>query len=375
MDTLKEEVRLGVMDDDMAVASVAVSMVEALGGSGRTVSRLPELMALVEQWQPTHLIVDLVMPEMDGVQVLQALGEAGCSARIIICSGMSDGVLDAAMRSASGHGLSVAGVLPKPFRLRELKALLDPPAAAPPRAAASAAHAAAARPPDPINGRGPGLGWSAKVDCGTGELVGYSVSPAPLSPAEGVSREQCVQIARRALAEFSARASAGWLGLVLPVSLSCLEDASLIEALAALSEAHDIDPRRLTLQLADTSPSGEVLSSLEWLTRARMRGFELGLSHVGTGRASLIDLVRMPLSELALAPQVSEGLPDRNEARLIAKCVCDLAGNLGLRVTADGVRDLRALPLLDTLGCHYAQGPAVGAARHPEDAWKPMPVS
>lgn len=372
MENLIQEVRLGVMDDDTAVASVAVSMVEALGGAGRTVTRLPELMALVEQWQPTHLIIDLVMPEVDGVQVLQALGEAGCRASIIVCSGMSDGVLDAAMRSATGHGLSVAGVLSKPFRLRDLKALLEKPAAVPAPVAPTMTGIPAPSRSDNAEGNEAALTlrWSAKVDCGTGELVGVSVNPAHPMSGEGVSSERCARIAGLAFAEFSARSSSGWLGLVLPVSVACLQDAALIETLDQLSQEHDVDPRRLTLQLADTSASDDALSSLEWLTRARMKGFNLGLSRVGAGRASLIDLVRLPLSELALAQVVTEGLPDRNESRLIAKCVCDLAVNLGLRVTADGVSDERALPLLDQLGCHYAQGPAIGVATHLEDAWK-----
>lgn len=127
MEEEPRDLRLGVMDDDPAVASVAASMVEVLGGEGRAVSQLPELMEMIEHWRPSHLVIDLVMPDVDGMQVLKALADAGCRARIIICSGMSDGVLDAAMRSASAHGLDVVGVLPKPFRLRELKALLERP--------------------------------------------------------------------------------------------------------------------------------------------------------------------------------------------------------------------------------------------------------
>lgn len=285
-------------------------------------------------------------------------------------------MLYAAMRSAGGHGLRVAGVLPKPSRLRKLKALLDNLGALMASMPTVAVAAPAATDGTIEYGKESTLSllWRARVDCGAGELVGFSVAPGKPLTEDGFNCDSCERIARQALTEFSARSSPGWLGLLLPVSCSCPQDSTLIETLHGLSEQHDVDPRRLTLQLADTPALGDTLSSSEWLTRARMKGFELGLNHVGASRASLIDLVRLPLSELALAPVVTEGLAERNESRLIAKCVCDLAADLSLRLIVDGVRDWQAIALLDTPGCHYAQDSAVGVATHLEGAWKPTPA-
>lgn len=380
MEEEPRDLRLGVMDDDPAVASVAASMVEVLGGEGRAVSQLPELMEMIEHWRPSHLVIDLVMPDVDGMQVLKALADAGCRARIIICSGMSDGVLDAAMRSASAHGLDVVGVLPKPFRLRELKALLERPLTP---FSAAAPQLSAIAPTETPRPQGLELRWVAKVDCGSRELVGFSVVPAGTTAGvdaaqankavrSSIDRLDFARLASEAVAGFAARAGGGWFGLELPMTLDCLEDPTLLETLAALSRDHDIDPRRITLQLPDTSALVEALSSLEWLTRARMKGFQLSLSHFGAGSAALIDLVRLPLSELVLDARITAGLPDKPESRLLAKCVCDLASNLGFRVTADGVIAPEALPVLDALGCHYAQGPAIAAATDLDEAWKSM---
>ena len=46
---------------------------------------------------------------------------------------------------------------------------------------------------------------------------------------------------------------------------------------------------------------------------------------------------------------------DENDA-VIVRSTIDLAHNLGLEVTAEGVETSGALDLLDVLGCNYAQG-------------------
>ena len=54
----------------------------------------------------------------------QQVAQAGSGARIIICSGSGAEDLDAALEAARRLGLATAGVLPKPFRLAALRAVL-----------------------------------------------------------------------------------------------------------------------------------------------------------------------------------------------------------------------------------------------------------
>jgi CheY-like chemotaxis protein len=52
------------------------------------VAHAQEFFNAIEEWQPTHIALDLVMPEMDGAQVLIQLSKRNSSAKIIITSGM-----------------------------------------------------------------------------------------------------------------------------------------------------------------------------------------------------------------------------------------------------------------------------------------------
>src|SRR5450631_3682726 len=97
---------------------------ESVGLAARCMTNTLEFFHAVDEWHPTHIAVDLVMPEMDGVEVLVKLADRKCRAKIIITSGIGTRVLDAAGRSANEHGLNISGVLSKPFSPRTLRALL-----------------------------------------------------------------------------------------------------------------------------------------------------------------------------------------------------------------------------------------------------------
>lgn len=117
--------RLLVLDDDATVGQILVVGAQTAGFEARLCEAVPPFLALLLDWNPTHLAIDLTLPGTSGVQVLQQVAQAGSRARIIICSGSGSEELDAALREARALGLATAGVLGKPFRLAGLRALLN----------------------------------------------------------------------------------------------------------------------------------------------------------------------------------------------------------------------------------------------------------
>lgn len=73
---------------------------------------------------PSAIILDLAMPEIDGVEILRWLAEEGCRARIVIISGFDGRVLESSRRLGEAHGLMIVGTLSKPMRLAELRQAL-----------------------------------------------------------------------------------------------------------------------------------------------------------------------------------------------------------------------------------------------------------
>src|SRR5207249_3036797 len=70
------------------------------------------------------IFIDMMMPGVDGIQVLETLFRQGVKSSIVLMSGSHADVLGTAERIAKQQGLRVAGVLRKPFRSRGLRRLL-----------------------------------------------------------------------------------------------------------------------------------------------------------------------------------------------------------------------------------------------------------
>lgn len=116
--------RLLVMDDDLRIARLISMVATSAGFDVRTADNTTEFFDSFEREAPSHIAVDLLMPDMDGVEVLRSLAERGCTAYIMVMSGLGQRVLDAARRTGEERGLSIIGVLPKPFSVTLLREML-----------------------------------------------------------------------------------------------------------------------------------------------------------------------------------------------------------------------------------------------------------
>ena len=70
------------------------------------------------------ILLDLMMPEIDGLELLTLLAARQCRAQIILMSGIGRDVLASTDQFAQTLGLSIAGHLRKPFRLAELESIV-----------------------------------------------------------------------------------------------------------------------------------------------------------------------------------------------------------------------------------------------------------
>jgi DNA-binding response OmpR family regulator len=113
-----------VLDDDFCMGDFIASAAEAVGLSCFSTT---EPAIFLEHLTPdvTLIFLDLVMPTTDGVSVLRTLRRMHCKVDIVLMSGASEQAIDFAKDTASTLDLCVAGHLKKPFRLKELEAILQ----------------------------------------------------------------------------------------------------------------------------------------------------------------------------------------------------------------------------------------------------------
>jgi CheY-like chemotaxis protein len=117
--------RLLVLDDDPVVAKVLGRSAERVGFQVVIASDPTEFFVELERWHPSHVAIDLAMPEMSGLQVIEWLAQRGCAARVIVSSGSDISLMNEALGRAAELGLATAGALSKPFSVSALRALLD----------------------------------------------------------------------------------------------------------------------------------------------------------------------------------------------------------------------------------------------------------
>jgi DNA-binding NtrC family response regulator len=75
-------------------------------------------------FKPDIAVIDMIMPEKDGIDVLNEVLLTGLPARIIVTSGYGDAMLRLAKGVAEFHASGRVSVLKKPIRRAELEKLL-----------------------------------------------------------------------------------------------------------------------------------------------------------------------------------------------------------------------------------------------------------
>jgi DNA-binding response OmpR family regulator len=116
--------RLLILDDDPMVGQILAFVSKTVGFESRLTDQAARFFDELAAWSPTHVAIDLSMPDMPGAEVMRRMAALGSRARVIIASGAGSGELAEALQAAHALGLDTAGALSKPFSPVALRALL-----------------------------------------------------------------------------------------------------------------------------------------------------------------------------------------------------------------------------------------------------------
>lgn len=116
--------RVLFVDDEPDVVEPLIATARALGYAAELLEDGAAFDATVAEFRPTHVVVDLVMPQIDGIDVLLALARMTLRPRIIVMTGYHWGVMESAKILAEQHDLDGIEWLRKPVDLDEFEAKL-----------------------------------------------------------------------------------------------------------------------------------------------------------------------------------------------------------------------------------------------------------
>jgi CheY-like chemotaxis protein len=116
--------KLLIIDDQASIAKVVTLIAEQLGLEVKALNSPTLATEVFVEFRPDIVILDMIMPEKDGIDVLNEILLTGIPARIVLTSGFSNAYLRLAEGVARFHESDQVSVLKKPFRRDELIAVL-----------------------------------------------------------------------------------------------------------------------------------------------------------------------------------------------------------------------------------------------------------
>ena len=116
--------KLLVIDDQSGITKVVEMIARQLGLQTMALNSSAEATETFIAFQPDVLMLDMIMPEKDGIDVLNEILLTGLPVKVVLTSGFSDSYLRLAEGVAKFHDNPNVSILRKPFRREELVKLL-----------------------------------------------------------------------------------------------------------------------------------------------------------------------------------------------------------------------------------------------------------
>lgn len=113
-----------ITEDEPEMAKILVELATEVGFVPHVALDMKDIVETYEKYQPQVIILDIVMPDMDGFEILHFLQQRQSNARILIVSGQ-DSYRSMAERLGEAQGLNIDANFRKPFRVGALRLALQ----------------------------------------------------------------------------------------------------------------------------------------------------------------------------------------------------------------------------------------------------------
>ena len=332
---------------------------------------------------PSLILLDINMPEMDGLEFVRRLVERHYTGSLILISGEDERMQQAAEKLAQAHRITVLGHLHKPASPEGLAALIGKwvPARQEELRAAKKIYGADEVRAAIANGELVNY-YQPKVEVANCRVVGVETLVRWRHPQDGmVFPDQFIGVAEAhgliddltrvvlvgALAQAKVWQEAGlMLKVAVNLSMDNLAALDFLDLVVGLAAKAGVPPQMVELEVTESRLMQDLRTPLEILTRLRLKRFRLSIDDFGIGNSSLAQLRDLPFDELKIDRSFVHGACENDKLRALFDSSLGLAKQLGMSVVAEGVEDQADWDFIRKTGCDIAQGYFIA---------KPMPAA
>ena len=188
----------------------------------------------------------------------------------------------------------------------------------------------------------------------------------PLAEEAGLIGQLTEWVLKTALAQLAVLHEQGYrLSMAVNLSAKSLHDKELPGMIATQMMEYRTQAKYLALEITESAVMSNSRDGLEILDTLDHMGVTLAIDDFGTGYSSLSLLKQLPVDEIKIDKTFVMDMEVNENDAVIVRSTIELAHNLGLKVTAEGVETQKSWDMLSLLGCDYSQGFFMG---------RPMPA-
>lgn len=334
---------------------------------------------IIEESNFDLVISDLMMPDLDGVQLIQRLALLEQPPILAIISSASRQIISGASMVARAHGLIVLENISKPARvasicklLENLKKTLD--------SNVKKCHSGLFLAEKPaieeiINGLGNNefCAWfQPKTSLIDGCIYAAEALVRWNHPTKGILRpimfmDKIIEAGLEEkllwlILENSINIQRVWKKQGFKIKVAINLPTNLLDSDNFPDRVYDFvinqggSPSDIVLELLESTRAEAITRYYAGTCRLRMRGFGLAQDDFGQGYSSMHNLVSTPFTELKIDRSLVYGCFNDKGLAAALTSIIKLGRKLGLEIVAEGVEHPDEIALLKSLNCDYVQG-------------------
>ena len=319
------------------------------------------------------IVIDLQMPEMDGLEFLRHLSNLKYSGKLAIISGVKSDLLEHAARLAKMHNLNLIGQIPKPVTKSALDNLFlknnyeNGVVNSSEKYFITQNDFSNAMKNNEIEPY-----YQPKIDVQTGKIIGAEalvrwnkagvgfISPEVLIKfAENNGRieeltfylfNKTIKSAIEFLEFDPAQVFATNLSPVMAKNLA------LPDQLLSRIKAHGLASKNFSFEVTENNVLHLDAITLEVLSRLRILDFDVAIDDFGTGSSNIQTLRDFPYSELKIDRAFVSNVTSDIFSEETVRAAVALAHEQDMKIVAEGIEDIKTFNFIKSQGIEYAQG-------------------